>query len=181
MYIPVYSLTRRPINNSPRAYAMPAARRGPVDSCAALLNITGWAMGHLQYRGIIMYKAHSASTIFERDDKCEAKPLVLSNSTGQRLITASSSKALRSELNGTRRVERSVFYWGRAGTLLGAMWGLIFDTIVLPIPGISADRFAGPLASWIAAVIQDAIMFGCASALCAGLLRIAMRKGNLHK
>jgi hypothetical protein len=134
-------------------------------------------MGYLQYRGIIMYKARSASIIFEQDDQVETKQLVLDIVTAQRLMIAPNKKTSRSELSGAHQRERSLFYWSRAGAVLGAMWGLIFDTVVLPIPGMSADMFAGSLASWLSAVIQDAIMFGLISALCAGLLRIATRKG----
>jgi hypothetical protein len=135
-------------------------------------------MGHLLYRGIIMYATHSASTVSEQDGQLETKHLLLSSSTVQKLPSAPNTETSKSTLGVTHRGTPSLFYWTRAGAVLGAMWGLVFDTVVLPIPGISPDLFAGPLASWIAAVIQDAIMFGCISAACTGLLRIAMRKGS---
>lgn len=134
-------------------------------------------MGQSQHRGIIMYKAHSASTIvYDQDHLVGTKHLVLAGVTAQSVMIAPNNMPSKSELSAVPGTERSLFYWSRAGAVLGAMWGLIFYAVVVPMPGISADVFAGPLASWIAVVVQDAIMFGLISALCAGLLRIATRR-----
>jgi hypothetical protein len=123
-----------------------------------------------------MYRVDSAAVIYERNEQVELSRRGLGDIAMRSLMIVPKEKSLKEFPVGSFRGDRQIARWSSVGAMLGAVWGLIFDTAVLPIPGMSPNLFAGPLASWIAAVVQDAIVFGFIGALCAGLIRVTQRK-----
>lgn len=72
-------------------------------------------------------------------------------------------------------------YWGKMGAFWGGLWGLLFDSALFAIPGIGAVVLAGPLVSWIVAVLEGAVVVGGLSALGAGLVSIGIPKDSVIK
>jgi hypothetical protein len=62
---------------------------------------------------------------------------------------------------------------------LGGLWGLLFDSALFTIPGIGPVLLAGPLVSWILAVLEGAVVFRGVSALGAGLISIGIPKHSV--
>lgn len=60
-------------------------------------------------------------------------------------------------------------YWGMTGAFWGGIWGLLFGSAFLLIPGIGPLVVAGPLVGWIVCALEGAVAVGGLSALGAAL------------
>ena len=69
-----------------------------------------------------------------------------------------------------------IWFWGRLGMLIGAAWGLLFDSVLFSIPGVEPFRMAAPLVGWVVAVLEGMVVFGCTAALAAGLASLGMAR-----
>jgi hypothetical protein len=125
-----------------------------------------------------MQNTEFAAVSHERDDQVEHLYLDAGGPTSQRLLIPSAQPASNESNFHTQTVSSVMPYWAKAGAAFGALWGLISDTGLFKVPGISPGLTDGPLASWIMAVIQDALVFGVVSAICAGFIRAGMRKAK---
>ena len=67
-------------------------------------------------------------------------------------------------------------HWGKLGALCGAIWGLLLDSALFAVPGIEPVVLAGPLLSWIVAVVEGTLVFGAIGSLAAALLSISIPK-----
>lgn len=70
-------------------------------------------------------------------------------------------------------------YWGKTGAFWGGLWGLLFGSAFLVIPGIGPILAAGPVVAWIAAGLESAIVVGGLSALGAGLFSMGIPKDSV--
>jgi hypothetical protein len=128
-----------------------------------------------------MQNTEFAAVSHERDDQVEHLYLDLGGPASQRLLIPSAQPASNESNFHTQTVSSVMAYWGKAGAAFGALWGFITDTGLFQVPGISPGLTDGPLASWITAVIQDALVFGLVSAFCAGVIRSAIRRAKATK
>ncbi len=60
--------------------------------------------------------------------------------------------------------------WGKFGAFWGSIWGLLFGSAMLVVPGVGALMFAG----WIAAALEGAILGGGFAALGGALASIGI-------
>jgi hypothetical protein len=72
-------------------------------------------------------------------------------------------------------------YWGKVGAFWGGFWGLLFGSAAFAIPGIGPVLVAGPLAGWIVAGLEGAVVVGGVSALGAGLVSIGIPTNSVIK
>jgi hypothetical protein len=72
-------------------------------------------------------------------------------------------------------------YWGELGAFWGWVWGLLFGSAVLFIPGVGPLVAAGPIVGWIASALEGAIVVGGVSALGAGLVSQGIPKNSVLK
>jgi uncharacterized membrane protein len=70
-------------------------------------------------------------------------------------------------------------YWGKAGALWGAFWGLLFGSAFFWIPGIGPILVGGPLVMMIVGGLEGAVMTGSLSALGAALFSIGIPKNSV--
>jgi hypothetical protein len=70
-------------------------------------------------------------------------------------------------------------YWGKMGAFWGAIWSFLFDSAMFAIPGIGPVLLAGPLVSWIVAILEGSIVFGGVSVLGAALVSIGIPKDSV--
>jgi uncharacterized membrane protein len=70
-------------------------------------------------------------------------------------------------------------YWGKQGAFWGGFWGLLFGAAFFWVPAIGPVLVGGPLAAWIIAALEDAVVVGGLSAIGAGLYSIGIPKDSI--
>ena len=70
-------------------------------------------------------------------------------------------------------------YWGKWGAFWGGFWGLLFGAAFFWVPAIGPVLVGGPLAAWIVAGLEDAVIVGGLSAIGAGLFSIGIPKDSI--
>jgi uncharacterized membrane protein len=70
-------------------------------------------------------------------------------------------------------------FWGKRGAFWGGLWGLLFGTALFVVPGVGPVLVFGPLAGWIIAALESAVVVGGLSALGAGLYSIGIPKDSI--
>jgi uncharacterized membrane protein len=74
-----------------------------------------------------------------------------------------------------------VKYWGKLGAFVGGLWGLLFGSAFLFVPGIGPLAIGGPLVSWIIGALEGAVIMGGLSAVGAALYSIGIPKDSIIK
>ena len=69
--------------------------------------------------------------------------------------------------------------WGKFGLFWGAIWGLLFGSAFLILPGIGPVIVGGPLVSWIIGVLETAVVTGGLTALGGALTGIGIPKDSV--
>jgi hypothetical protein len=69
--------------------------------------------------------------------------------------------------------------WGKFGAFWGWVWGVVFGSAFLFIPGIGPVMIGGPLLTWILGALETAAIVGGLSALGAGLVSIGIPKDSV--
>ncbi len=70
-------------------------------------------------------------------------------------------------------------FWGQTGAFWGGIWGLLFGSAFLLIPGIGPLVFAGPLVGSIVGALEGAVALGGLSALGAALYSVGIPKDSI--
>jgi hypothetical protein len=70
-------------------------------------------------------------------------------------------------------------YWGKWGAFWGGFWGLLFGAAFFWVPAIGPVLVGGPLAAWIVAGLENAVVVGGLSAVGAGLYSIGIPKNSI--
>ncbi len=70
-------------------------------------------------------------------------------------------------------------YWGKWGAFWGGFWGLLFGAAFFWVPSIGPVLVGGPLAVWIVAALENAVVVGGLSAVGAGLYSIGIPKDSI--
>jgi len=69
--------------------------------------------------------------------------------------------------------------WGKFGLFWGWIWGLLFGSAFLLIPGIGPVMVGGPLVSWILGALETAVVTGGLTALGGALVSIGIPKDSV--
>jgi hypothetical protein len=70
-------------------------------------------------------------------------------------------------------------HWCKMGAFWGGVWGLLFGAAFFFVPGIGPVLVAGPVAAWIVAALEGAVVVGGLSAIGAGLYSIGIPKDSI--
>lgn len=70
-------------------------------------------------------------------------------------------------------------YWGKLGAFWGGLFGFLFGSAFLFIPGVGPIAVAGPLVAWILSAIEGGVVVGGLSALGAALFSIGVPKDSI--
>jgi len=70
-------------------------------------------------------------------------------------------------------------FWGKLGAFWGGLWGLLFGTAFLWVPGIGAVLVGGPLVAAIVGGLEGAAVVGGLSAVGAGLYSLGIPKNSV--
>jgi uncharacterized membrane protein len=71
--------------------------------------------------------------------------------------------------------------WGKTGAFWGWIWGLVFGSAFLFIPGIGPVMVGGPIVSWLIGALETAVVVGGFSALGAALVSVGIPKDSVLK
>jgi len=69
--------------------------------------------------------------------------------------------------------------WGKFGLFWGAIWGLLFGSAFLIIPGLGPVVVGGPLVTWIVGALETAVVTGGLTALGGALTGIGIPKDSV--
>ena len=72
-------------------------------------------------------------------------------------------------------------FWGKLGAFWGGLWGLLFGTGFFFIPAIGPVMVFGPLAAWLVAALESAVVVGGLSALGAALYSVGIPTDSIVK
>jgi uncharacterized membrane protein len=70
-------------------------------------------------------------------------------------------------------------YWGKWGAFWGGFWGLLFGAAFFWVPAIGPVLVGGPVAAWIIAALEDALVVGGLSAIGAGLFSVGIPNNSI--
>jgi hypothetical protein len=126
----------------------------------------------------IMFKVDSVVAVYETHEMAEraVQELQRAGIDMKTLSIAAKDTRLSEHVTGYYSAGDRMLYWGKLGAFWGALWGVLFDSALFAIPGIGPVLLAGPLVSWMVAVLEGAVVFGGLSALGAGLVSIGIPK-----
>jgi len=74
-----------------------------------------------------------------------------------------------------------VRFWGKLGAFWGGLFGLLFGSAFLVIPGVGQVMVFGPLVSWIVGALESALVTGGLSAFSAALLSVGIPNNSIVK
>lgn len=74
-----------------------------------------------------------------------------------------------------------VKFWGKLGAFWGGLFGLLFGSAFLVIPGIGQVLVFGPLVSWIIGALESAVVIGGLSAFGAALYSVGIPNDSIIK
>jgi hypothetical protein len=69
--------------------------------------------------------------------------------------------------------------WGKFGLFWGSIWGLLFGSAFLMIPGLGPVMIGGPLVSWLVGALETAVVTGGITALGGALASIGIPKDSV--
>ena len=72
-------------------------------------------------------------------------------------------------------------FWGKLGAFWGGLWGLLFGSFFLVIPGLGQLVVLGPLAMMIVGALEGSVVTGGLTALGAGLYSLGIPKDSIVK
>jgi uncharacterized membrane protein len=71
--------------------------------------------------------------------------------------------------------------WGKTGAFWGWIWGLLFGSAFVFIPGIGPTMIGGPIVSWLVGALETAVVVGGVSALGGALIGAGIPKDSVLK
>ena len=128
-----------------------------------------------------MFKVDSVVAIYDTHDQAEqaVKELQEAGVDMKSLSIAARNMHGQEQVVGYYTLGDRMMHWGKLGAFWGGLWGLLFDSALFSIPGIGPILLAGPLVSWMLAVLEGAVVFGGMSALGAALISVGIPKHSV--
>jgi len=71
--------------------------------------------------------------------------------------------------------------WGKVGAFWGGVWGFLFGSALLVVPGLGPIAVAGPVVGWILGALEGAVVVGGLSIVGAALYNIGIPKDSILK
>lgn len=128
-----------------------------------------------------MLKVDSVVAVYETHEEAEeaVRDLQRAGIDMKTLSIVAKDTHLNEQVSGYYTVGDRILHWGKLGAFWGVLWGILFDSALFAIPGIGPVLLAGPLVSWVVAVLEGALVFGGVGAIGAGLVSIGIPKDSV--
>ena len=130
-----------------------------------------------------MSKRNAVVAVFDSHEEAEAaiRELDKSDFPTKQLSIVGRDYHTEEHVVGYYNMGDRVKYWGKLGAFWGGIWGLLFGSAFLAVPGIGPMVVGGPLVGWLIAGIENAVVVGGVSALGAALYSIGIPKDSIMK
>jgi hypothetical protein len=115
--------------------------------------------------------------VYKLHDQAEAaiKTLHESGFDMRRLSVVGQNYSTDEQPTGFVNAGDRMLTWGRFGAFWGSIWGLLFGSAMVAIPGIGTVMFAG----WLVAALEGALVGGSAAALGGALASIGIPNNSV--
>lgn len=121
---------------------------------------------------VAIYKSHSEA-------ECAIKELHHSGFELSKLSIIGRDYHTEEHVVGYYNAGDRIRFWGRTGAFWGGIWGMLFGSAFLLIPGVGPLVVAGPLVGWIVGALEGAVTLGGLSALGAALYGLGIPKDSI--
>lgn len=120
---------------------------------------------------------------FNSHEEAEAaiRELQKSNFNMQKLSIIGRDYLTEEHVVGYYNTGDRVKFWGKLGAFWGGLFGLLFGSAFLVIPGVGQVLVFGPLVSWIIGALEGALVAGGLSAFGAALYSIGIPNDSIIK
>ena len=131
--------------------------------------------------GYRVFKTNSVIALYDTHDQAEdaVRDLQEAGVSMQSLSIAARGEQVEEHVVGYYTTGDRMKYWGKMGAFWGGLWGLLFDSALFAIPGIGPVLLAGPIVSWVVAILEGAAIVGGLSAIGAGLVSIGIPNSSV--
>ncbi len=121
--------------------------------------------------------------VFETHEQAETaiKELQRSHFDMQQLSIIGKDYNTEEQVVGYYNTGDRVKFWGKLGAFWGGLFGLLFGSAFLVIPGIGQVLVFGPLVGWIIAALESALVTGGLSAFGAALFSVGIPNDSIVK
>ena len=121
--------------------------------------------------------------VFETHEQAETaiKELQRSHFDMQQLSIIGKDYNTEEQVVGYYNTGDRVKFWGKLGAFWGGLFGLLFGSAFLVIPGIGQVLVFGPLVGWIIAARESALVTGGLSAFGAALFSVGIPNDSIVK
>jgi len=133
------------------------------------------------WRNIMPEKHNSAVGLFSNHQDAESavKELQQSGYDMKKLSVVGKDYHTEENVIGYYNTGDRMATWGKFGLFWGWIWGLLFGSAFLLIPGIGPVMVGGPLVSWILGALETAVVTGGLTALGGALVSIGIPKDSV--
>lgn len=128
-----------------------------------------------------LFEVDSVVAIYKNHDEAERaiRKLQAGGIDMKTLSIAARDPELIEHVSGYYTAGDRMLHWGKLGAFWGALWGILFDSALFAIPGLGSVVLAGPLISWIVAILEGAVVVGGLTVLGAGLVSIGIPRQSV--
>ena len=129
----------------------------------------------------MLEKSCSALGIFSNHQEAEGavKELQKSGFDMKKLSVVAKDYHTEENVIGYYNTGERMATWGKYGLFWGWIWGVVFGSAFLIIPGVGPLMVGGPLVAWIIGALETAVVFGGVSALGGALASIGIPKDSV--
>jgi hypothetical protein len=126
-------------------------------------------------------KSDSVVAVFTDHSAAEAaiKELQISGFDMKKLSIVGKDYHTEEHVIGYYNLGDKVKNWGKTGAFWGWIWGLVFGSAFLFIPGLGMVMVGGPIVSWLIGALETAVVVGGLSALGAALVSVGIPKDSV--
>jgi len=126
-------------------------------------------------------KKNLAVAVFDTHDEAEdaVKELQLSGFDMKKLSIIAKDYHAEEQVVGYYNTGDRMAYWGKFGAFWGGLWGFLFGSALLVVPGIGPIVIGGPIVAWIIAGLEGAVLTGGMTAFGAALYSLGIPKDSV--
>ncbi len=127
---------------------------------------------HLNHATVAIYKSHAEA-------EAAIKTLQQAGFDLKKLSIVGRDYHTDEHVVGYYNAGDRIKFWGKEGLFWGGIWGMLFGSAFLLVPGIGPVIVAGPLVAWVVGALESAAVVGGLSAIGAGLYSLGIPKDSI--
>ena len=130
---------------------------------------------------LLMKNASVMSTLYDTHEQAEqaVEELQASGYNMKQLSIVGQEYHTEEKVVGYYNMGDRMLSWGSNGAFWGSIWGLLFGSAFILIPGVGPLLLAGPLVGMVVGALEGAVVVGGVSALSAALASIGIPENSV--